>query len=296
MKKLMKCILCLGLMIGTVGCSNKDNDINKVESDSNVSSNEEKNKDENIIIADNGVEIDLKMYEKDEDFMNYEFEEEEDGSITLRRYNGNVQYLILPEEYDGKKIVNIKGAFYDSNIKGIIIPEGYLNISHNAFNKCNNLETVIMPDSVVSLTDYRKDINGNIDMANSDIDGHIFDKCSKLENIRLSRNIKDITSKTFVYCYNLKKIIIPASVEVVQTDSFWCCENLETVVYEEGTKEINANAFYYSKKLYNIYIPATVTSIKGEFSPIHPNAIFHVEEGSYAEQYAKDNGFKIEYN
>ena len=296
MVKLMKCILCLGLMIGMVGCSNEDNDISKTDSESNVSSNEEKQKDEDIIIADNGVEIDLKMYKKDEDFINYEFGVEEDGSITLQRYNGNVQYLILPEEYDGKKIVNIDGAFQGRSIKGIIIPEGYINIYEYAFSECSNLETVIMPDSVVSLTRYREHINGNIVMVNIDVDGHIFNKCSKLENIRLSKNIQDITYQTFLGCYNLEKIIIPASAEVVQSDSFWNCENLETVVYEEGTKEINADAFHLCKKLYNIYIPSSVTSIKGEFSFIHPNAIFHVEEGSYAERYAKDNGFQIEYN
>lgn len=52
---------------------------------------------------DNGKEIDLSMYKEDKDFINYEFEEKDDGSITLRRYNGNVDYLILPKEYNDKK-------------------------------------------------------------------------------------------------------------------------------------------------------------------------------------------------
>ncbi|MFQ9767941.1 MAG: hypothetical protein ACLRYM_14735 [Thomasclavelia ramosa] len=43
------------------------------------------------------------MYKEDKDFINYEFEEKDDGSITLRRYNGNVDYLILPKEYNDKK-------------------------------------------------------------------------------------------------------------------------------------------------------------------------------------------------
>lgn len=275
MLKLLKCALCLGLIFGITGCKSNDND---KDTNSNVSLKKEEKK-KNVIKADNGTEIDLNKYIEEKDFINYEFEEEDDESITLRRYNGNIDYLILPKEYNGKKITNIYGAFAKSNIKGIIIPEGYINIGHSAFDDCSRLETVIMPDSVVSLSD-------------------VFDNCSSLENIRLSKNIKAIVRDTFDRHNKLKKVVIPASVETVYDGAFWCCESLETVVYEEGIKEINAEAFYVCKKLYNIFIPSSVTMIKGEFGSvdIHPNIIFHVEKDSYAEQYAKDNGFNVEYN
>ena len=148
--------------------------------------------------------------------------------------------MILPEEYDGKKVINIKDAFHGSSIKGIIIPEGYINIYNHAFSECSNLETVIMPDSVVSLTRYRENINGNIVEVNRGVGSYIFGECSKLENIRLSKNIQYITYQTFLGCYNLEKIIISASAEVVQSGSFWICENLETddVVNKVYTRDL----------------------------------------------------------
>ena len=85
--------------------------------------------------------------------------------------------MILPTEYDGKKITSISGVSHYKSIVGVIIPDGIIEISGNAFFGCLKLETVIMSDTVSVLESKGY--------------GH-FEECRGLKNIRLSRNLKEL--------------------------------------------------------------------------------------------------------
>ena len=78
-------------------------------------------------------------------------------------YTANV---VIPESYNGKKVVGIYWAFANrSALRSVVIPKGVLYISANSFNNCPMLKSVVIPASV------------------SKIDSGAFSACTALENI-----------------------------------------------------------------------------------------------------------------
>lgn len=88
----------------------------------------------------------------------FETMENEDGTVTIKRYIGSGGDIIVPKEIDGKSVSAIgnvfgtTGAFQDcTTITSVIILDGVTEIQGNAFYGCTNLETVTIPSSVTLL-------------------------------------------------------------------------------------------------------------------------------------------------
>lgn len=88
----------------------------------------------------------------------FEVLENEDGSVTIERYIGSGGDVVIPAEIDGKpvsaigNVVGTIGAFQDcTNVTSVVIPDGVVEIQHNAFYGCTNLEVVTVPSSVTLL-------------------------------------------------------------------------------------------------------------------------------------------------
>lgn len=97
--------------------------------------------------------------------------------------------------------------------------------------------------------------------------------------------------------WSLSEIVIPEKiggypVTSIGNDAFWNCRNLTSIEMPEGITSIGPAAFYGCSSLTSIEIPEGVTSIG-------PEAFYHcrslksiiVSQGSYAEQWAKDEGY-----
>ena len=61
--------------------------------------------------------------------------------------------------------------------------------------------------------------------------------------------------------YNLKKVVIPSSVEVINSNAFLYCTSLETVILPEGLKTIYDMVFSFCSSLETIEFPASLNSI-----------------------------------
>ena len=64
----------------------------------------------------------------------------------------------------------------------------------------------------------------------------------------------------------MKKVVIPGSVEQIGEADFMDCKMLEEVVISEGVKEIGPLAFWHCENLKKVVFPDTLTSI-GLVSP-----------------------------
>ena len=97
--------------------------------------------------------------------------------------------------------------------------------------------------------------------------------------------------------WSLSEIVIPEKIEgypvtSIGNDAFWNCRSLTSIEMPEGITSIGVAAFYGCSSLTSIEIPEGVTSIG-------PEAFYHcrslksiiVSQGSYAEQWAKDEGY-----
>ena len=62
----------------------------------------------------------------------------------------NVENVEIPSTYNGKRVVGIYWAFAQrDNIKSVVIPDGIVYISTNAFTGCKNLKEIVIPNSTM---------------------------------------------------------------------------------------------------------------------------------------------------
>lgn len=88
----------------------------------------------------------------------FETAENEDGTVTIKRYLGSGGDVVIPAKLDGKQVTAIgntfemTGAFQDcAGVTSVVIPEGVTEIQDNAFYGCAALETVTVSASVTLL-------------------------------------------------------------------------------------------------------------------------------------------------
>ena len=91
----------------------------------------------------------------------------------------------------------------------------------------------------------------------------------KITAVYIPDSVTEIGSSVFARCKNLTSVTIPDSVTEIGDHAFHGCENLTSVTIPDSVTEIGYDAFRYCE-----------------------NLTIHAPEGSYAEQYAKDNGCK----
>lgn len=187
-------------------------------------------------------------------------------------------------------------AFSCTGLKEINLPKSLKMIGYGAFSYCNNLVSVIVPDSVNTLY-------------------NTFISCGSLQTVVLGEGLKTIGRSTFGYCTRLSEIYIPAGVTKIDQKpyaatigyAYWgpCekvraiygCRNLQRVVVSpdnkyysdidgvlfdkgkndllyypegrtsvkydvpEGVDTIASYAFYYVKDLKSIHLPTTLKII-----------------------------------
>lgn len=149
---------------------------------------------------------------------------------------------------------------------------GITEIEDNAFSQCKSLISVYIPNNVRT------------------IGVRAFYGCNKLKNVSFGEASKLLainggtqtisnngvsrieTSGAFAYCTSLESVLMPSSLQVIGSGSFYGCSALEKVEFEEGSSLVaieSINTSYqhailgaFSKTgLRSITIPAKVTNI-----------------------------------
>ena len=94
------------------------------------------------------------------------------------------------------------------------------------------------------------------------IDGYTGDKSTLVIPEKVGENdeytVKYINTDAFTNSTELKKIIIPKSVEVIGKYAFSGCKNLKTVELSDGLREIEFGAFFKCSSLKNVELPETI--------------------------------------
>jgi len=148
------------------------------------------------------------------------------------------------------KMIDRQAFMYCSGLTSIEIPEGVTTIGQNAFSNCTNLVSLKIPTSVTSIGAYA------------------FSECKSLTSIEIPEGVTTIQAHTFDGCSNLKSIKLPNSLTGFAKDSLTSEELIVSddhpfCTYEEGIlfNKDKTRIFWISKKITDLVIPATVTSI-----------------------------------
>ncbi len=140
------------------------------------------------------------------------------GNATITAYNGNETNLTIPSTIDGHNVVTIGSHAFDESrnstnghtIKNLVISEGIERIESLAFAKCNNLETVKLPESLTF------------------IDMQTFIQSSKLKSINIPSKITSIRNSTFQET-GFTEFDISENVKSIDTWALGFCSKLEKV-------------------------------------------------------------------
>lgn len=117
-----------------------------------------------------------------------------------------------------------------------------------------------------------------------------FERNRHLKSVYIPDSVANIGYAAFYVCNKLKEIHLPKGLLVIERSAFNYCKALEKVSIPQGTLHIDTRAFYDCSELEEIYIPDSVGYIGEEAFKNCKKLTIICESGSYAEEYAKENG------
>lgn len=216
------------------------------------------------------------------------------GGVAITGYTGTATAIVIPDTLDGKNVVEIRnGAFSQSEVVGVKLPNTLTTVTEKAFFYCTTLVEVYFSDSVQQIA------------------GHAFEGCIALSSVHLNAGLQSIGESAFANCQSLnqielnnglvnignvafcmssvKNIKIPGTVHSIGVDAFASCEGLEKVEIESGVQTISKTAFQACFALKEAIIPASVTEIGLRAFDQCENLTIYAPAGSAAEAYATED-------
>lgn len=185
-----------------------------------------------------------------------------DGTYEATNYTGDELHVIIPSTFNGKPVTAISDRAFDNNtsIVEVVVPESVTKIGYRAFNGCYNLKSVKLHDGITEMGDGA------------------FYNCSLSDGFTIPAGVKTLKSGLFSST-QLKEIVIPATVEVIESDAFWNCNMLEKVTISEGVRAIGDEAFGVCNKLTSFHIPSTTIIGWAEEYYVDANGTYWSEYG-----------------
>lgn len=171
---------------------------------------------------------------------NLTFEENQNGTLSVTGITKHIPKLIIPNIVDGKAVTTIKeNAFNDNqSIETVVIPNSVISIGNLAFFGCKQLKTIYFEDNSSLKT----------------IGQQAFSCCIQLTDVTLPESLEVIGIEGFSFCDNLKTVSFKenASLKTISEKAFSSCVKLTTFNFPDSLQTIDKNAFYYCSKLSSI--------------------------------------------
>ena len=162
------------------------------------------------------------------------------------------------------------GAFnLCESLQSISIPNSVTSIGDEAFSGCESLQSVTIPNLVTSIG-YRAfflcESLQSVTIPNSvtNIGDYAFYSCKSLQSVTIPNSVTKIGDYAFSWCESLQSITIPNSVTRIGDEAFWLCESLQSITIPNSVTSIGDEAFSGCKSLQSITIANSVTSIGDE--------------------------------
>ena len=221
------------------------------------------------------------------------------NEAKLVRYHGDDETVVIPGYFRGYPVTVIDRNVFSGNgkIKEIVFSETNTTVEAYAFMNCASLETVTIPENVVSFGDRvfadctsLKTVTMLSDIVS--MPTNMFSGCTALENLTINENIAEFSYGCFNGCSSLTNLDFAQNGAMIQSYAF-NGTGAASVVLSDSLLAIPDYAFTNCHDLKYVTIPESVVFIQ-------PNA-FDFEGlticcyyGSYAHTFAAENGISYE--
>ena len=210
--------------------------------------------------------------------------------------------IVIPYEYNGIPVTSIGNfTFYTYNTPiSITIPNSVTSIGEYAFSSCDGLTSIEIPNSVVSIGNHafsNCDSLTSVTIPNgvTSIGDWAFSYCYSLTSVTIPDSVTSIGDRAFCSCDSLTSVTIPDSVTSIGHDAFLACDSLTSVIIGNGVTSIGDYAFSHCESLTSVTIGNSVTNIENDAFSYCTNIVISCSQGSYAEQFAKENNINYRY-
>lgn len=217
----------------------------------------------------------------------YEYRSEKDGTATITKYLSDEVNCVIPKTLGGAPIGQIGGSAFKGKtyMKTVKIPETVTKIDSYAFEKCQSLTSLTIPNSVTTLG-YRMCAESPalksvvIGSGVKEIPNGCFVDCTSLSSVSLPYGLEKILGSvgyygSFAGCTALTSINIPSTVTIIKEMAF-CRSGLTSIVIPDSVTEIGYKSFSECPNLKKAVVSANVKVITREaFS--HSTALETVE-------------------
>ncbi|WP_298484081.1 leucine-rich repeat protein [uncultured Ruminococcus sp.] len=188
-------------------------------------------------------------------FGNLSYKILEDETIEITDCDTSAVKAEIPAEIDGAPVTRIGDSAFQkcTELASVTIPDSVTSIGDEAFGDCTSLTSITIPDSV------------------TEVGGGVFFQCEKLQSVELSNQMTTLPfyydtqtlgySGFFAGCYSLTEITLPDSVTSIGKAAFHRCRSLTTITIPESVTNIEQWAFEDCYALSSITLPENVTSI-----------------------------------
>lgn len=135
------------------------------------------------------------------------------------------------------------GAFKNSELFEIILPDTVETIGESAFSRCLALTAIRLPAALREIGEYA------------------FGSCENLKTVTFGKKLETIGDSAFWGCHALTELDFPDSLQVIGENAFESCWSLKNVDMPYSMKAIGERAFYQCAALTEIIIPQGIEII-----------------------------------
>ena len=208
-----------------------------------------------------------------------------------------IKELVIPGEYKGLPVTEVRGGMGESSIETIVISEGIEKILID-LDYCTDIKNIYLPASVIYIR--KGTFNCRATMG-----GHGHRKSNVIEKIVVAEGnpcyyvdgncLIEKASKKIILGCNSSVIPTDGSVKSIGYAAFANCHSIETVILPKSIIELEDSAFDTCHNLKRVYITSSVSKDKKivniNVEPIFgydiPKCTFYVPDAESLEIYSK---------